>query len=148
MLRKFTMQRSEKPLPQLPQTEKSPAPVPLESQQCSSLNQQTTHLEQQNETLRYALRKASERITRLQQQMTEYQRYVTRLQQQMTEHQRYITRQHENFARVTRKVHSAYQEYYSAVENNKSEISSMGVDLMSEPVQTCAAFSDSEEDLI
>lgn len=134
MLRKFTMQRSEKPLPPLPQTKKSPAPVPLESHQCSSLNQQNTHLERQNETLRYALRKANERITRLQQQMTEYQRY--------------ITRQHEDFARVTRKVHSAFQEYYSAVESSKSEISSMGVDLMSEPVQTCAAFSDSEEDLI
>lgn len=134
MLKKFTMQKSEKALPPLPQIERSPKPVPLETQGYSSLSQQITDLKQQNETLRYALRKASERITRLQQQMVDYQRY--------------ITRQHKDYARVTRKIHSAFQDYYSALQSSKNEIISTGVDLMNEPVQTYAAFSDSEEDLI
>jgi predicted nucleic acid-binding Zn-ribbon protein len=120
------MQKSEKPLPPLPQLQA----VSLEDQQCSYLRQQNMQLEQQNETLRYALRKASERITQL--------------QRQMIEHQRYITQQHEDFVRVTRKVYSAYQEYYSAVESGKNK----GVDMVNEAAQACAAFSDSEEDLI
>ncbi|PTB34933.1 hypothetical protein M441DRAFT_356692 [Trichoderma asperellum CBS 433.97] len=138
MLKNLTMNRSEKPLPLTPQTQQkisselSPAPPPLEREQWAAVNQQNINLKQQNETLRCALRKKNERIIQLQQQMAEYQRY--------------ITQQHEDFARVTRKVHSAFQDYYFALES--SNIRAMDADPTNEPAPACAAFSDSEEDLI